>query len=74
MSIEERFAKLVGLIQKDMAQMNARIQRLEAAVATARSMGDGEETVAVHPITGKTLKASEVDPRLAMKFRFSEDE
>lgn len=88
MTIEEKFNKLVAMLQQDMGKMNARIAMLERQLQQPRqgpghagpippkvhSMGDGEELVGVHPVTGKGLKASEVDPRLALRMRFSEED
>lgn len=85
MTIEEKFSKLVAMLQQDIGKMNARIARLEAmlqqgarpvqAQPAVRPMTDNsEELVGVHPITGRGLKATEVDSRLAMRMRFSEED
>jgi len=82
MTIEEKFVKLVALVQKDIGALQSRIARLEAALSQRsmngieiqRGVPSDEETVAFHPVTGKGLKAKEVDPRLAMRLRFSEED
>jgi hypothetical protein len=100
MSIEDRFNKLVVMIQKDMGTLSARLERLEKLVASRQqAMGDAphpvdvnwggrplspttvqwgvpasDETIVAHPITGKGVKAKEVDPTLVMRMRFGDDE
>lgn len=85
-ALAEKFAQLVKLVQRDMSKLAAEVQQLKGEVlalkAKAGSGGgsfagaadvDGE-VVGFHPATGKPLKASDVNPRLAMQMRFSEDD
>lgn len=82
-SLEAKFNQLVGIVQRDMTALQVRIAKLEAEhKQTGRSLGDteiqrgtaGDEVVAFHPATGKPITAKEVDPKLAMRLRFSEEE
>lgn len=99
MSIEEKFNKLVAMVQRDIGQLQARLERLEKLAASAQAMGDAphptdiqwggkpmaatkvawgvpssDEAVVVHPITGKGVKAREVDPTLVMRMRLGDEE
>lgn len=87
MTLEEKFARLVQMVQRDIATLQGRLQAVEGHLQQrqmqTRSMNgteiewgvpESEEIVAVNPVTQQGIKAREVTPRLAMKFQFSEDE
>jgi hypothetical protein len=88
MTLEElarKFAQLVQITSRDMGQLQARIAVLEAQLQQAQARGGfgdteiqrgtaGTEVVGYHPVTGKPITANEVDPKLAMRLRFSEED
>ena len=85
MTIEERFAKLVQLVQRDMegfkatiVAQDARIRALEqqhaALMGKQPSAQADAEPMVRHPITGRPVRMSEVDPKLMASMQFSEDD
>ena len=83
MSIEERFAKLVQLVQRDMEgfkstiiAQDARIRALEQRLTgpRAETVDAQAEPMVKHPITGRPVRMSEVDPKLMASMQFSEDD
>ena len=85
--IEQRFASLVQMVQRDVNALQNAINMLQQEVAALKqgrgqapaqpqAMNGLNDVVGIHPVTRQPVTAAEVqaDPKLGLRMRFGEEE
>lgn len=86
--IEQRFAMLVGMVEKDMTSMKQAINALQMEIAGAKAeiqqlkgikvppaTTPADEVVGTHPVTGQPVTRAQIeaDPKLKLRMTFADN-